>query len=47
MLEKSIKEVRDELGEKTNDLERYTRNYGIRLFNVPNLPPRASPEVYI
>ncbi len=44
---KEVECVKDVVFEKLNDLERYTRNYSIRVHNVPNLPKQASPEVYV
>lgn len=45
-LEKTIEQMKLGMAEKTNDLERWTRNFSVRIHNIPNLPRYGEPEVY-
>lgn len=46
-LKGQLTDARAHLDERLNEMERYSRNYGIRVYNVPNLPKFGRPEVYI
>lgn len=47
LMKNEMETARSDIAEKLNEAERYTRSFGIRVYNFPELPKNASTETYV